>query len=148
MATRDYLLQDILDSYSLDEVKIRGKARALLDDRMDEVYRRLSDQDIPTSAFMEIMKFLSEIGDMKPKKDIAPANPGAGFSITINIPQADGKPPVTIEGRSTPIRSELDDEDEELPTLSDGPMNFNTLDFRFNHDLTGGMSGDDDESDY
>ena len=142
------MLKDILDSYSLDEVKIRGKARALLDDKMDEVYRRLSDADMPTSAFMEVMKFLAELGDMKPKKDTGPVQQGPGFSITINIPQADGKPPITIDATATPVPSDTDDMVEDLPALPAGETNFNTLDFRFNHDLTGGMSNDfegDDE---
>ena len=144
MATRDYLLQDILDSYSLDEVKIRGKARALLDDRMDEVYKRLSNAELPTSAFMEIMKFLAEIGDMKPKKDLGPVQQGPGFSITINIPQSGGAPPVTIDAVATPVGSDVDDMDDTLAELPLGPTNFNTLDFQFNHDLTGGMSSFDD----
>ncbi len=142
MSDTDYDLEEVLEAKRLDGSLIRDKSRALIEVGLDKVYPRLVDPDIPTSALMEIMKYLAEIGDMKPKKEAVQAATGPGFSITINIPQAGGAPPITIEGTATPVSTEFDDEDdedEEEPTLAltgEPPeVNFNTLDFQFNTDL-------------
>lgn len=152
MVDRDYQLKDVLDTYRRDGSMIREKSRVLLEEGLDKIYPRLVDPDIPTSAFMELMKFLAEIGDMKPKANTQQQNSGPGFSITINIPQPDGKPPVVIEGHSTPVRSEDGEMVEtmalpEMDELPAPPVNFNTIDFQFNHDLSAGVGAYDDGDD-
>jgi len=151
MADRDYQLEEVLETYRRDGSMIREKSRVLVEEWLDRVYPRMVDPDIPTSALMEIGKTLIELGDLKPKKDITPTQTGPGFSITINIPQSDGKPPITIEGTATPVApvgSDDDDTVEELPAPPTGETNFNTPDFQFNHDLTGGMSDYDGDGEW
>ncbi len=105
---RDYELKKVLETYRRDGSMIREKARVLTEEGLDNLYARLTADELPTSVFLDLMKFLAEIGDLKPKQSNTPVNPGAGFSITINIPQTDGKPPITLEATSTAVP---DDED-------------------------------------
>lgn len=134
----DYELEKALEIKRRDGSLIREKSRMLLEEGLPTIYARMSAQDVSTSAFMEIMKYLAELGDMKPKTAAPVVVPGAGFSITINVPQnAVGPAPVIIEGTASPVSSEetidaLPSFDDALP---DAPPNFNTPDFQFNHDL-------------
>lgn len=147
----DYNLEDVLEAKRRDGSLIREKARVLTEDWLDKVYPRMCDPDISTTALMDIGKTLMELGDLKPKKDITPAQTGPGFSITINIPtsQPNGHDPIVIEGVALPVEpdyaapysSEPDDTEDLLPALDGaGPVNFNTLDFQFNHDLSSGVT--------
>lgn len=95
MEDRDYKLAEVLETYRKDGSLIREKARVLLEDWFDRIYPRLADPDTPTSTLIDISKILVEVGDMKPKAT-STAPQGPGFSITINIPQPDGRPPITV----------------------------------------------------
>jgi len=138
MADRDYELREVLDTYRRDGSMVREKARVLVEDWLDRIYPRMTDDTIPTSALLEIGKTLIELGDLKPKKDVALANQGPGFSITINIPQSDGKAPITIEGTATPV--EQDEEDDFLAAL---PTHVTAPGFDLDDDLVGHHHGDD-----
>lgn len=104
----DYEMDDVLSTYRLDGSMLRAKSRVLLEDWIERIYPRLQDDTTPTSTLLDIGRTLIELGDMKPKTNAQPQNVGPGFSITINIPQSDGKPPITIEGTATPVEEEED----------------------------------------
>lgn len=140
MADRDYDLREVLDVFRRDGSMIREKAKVLVEEWLEKVYPRMCDPDLPTSALMEIGKTLIELGDLKPNKNVQQGPTGPAFSITIQIPQADGKPPITIEGTPLPHTSDEDDIDNALDALPTPPINFNTGAMDFNFDLMGGMS--------
>ena len=104
----DYDMDEVLGTYRLDGSMLRAKSRVLLEDWIERIYPRLQDESTPTSTLLDIGKTLIELGDMKPKTNAQPQNTGPGFSITINIPQSDGKPPITIEGTATQVEEEGD----------------------------------------
>lgn len=99
-SARDYELREVLDVFRRDGSLIKEKARVLTEEGLERLYARMILDDLPTSAFLDIMKYLAEIGDLKPKQSKEPVNTGPGFSITINIPQPDGKPPIILEAES------------------------------------------------
>ena len=101
----DYNMDEVLNTYRLDGSMLRSKSRVLLEDWIERIYPRMQDDTTPTSTLLDIGKTLIELGDMKPKTNAQPVNTGPGFSITINIPQAEGKPPITIEGTALPVES-------------------------------------------
>ena len=112
----DYNMDEVLNTYRLDGSMLRSKSRVLLEDWIERIYPRMQDDTTPTSTLLDIGKTLIELGDMKPKTNAQPVNTGPGFSITINIPQAEGKPPITIEGTALPVEPV---EEEEAPPLID-----------------------------
>jgi hypothetical protein len=120
----DYELQQVLAAMRRDGSLIREKARVLTEDGLAELYRRMQDGELSTSTFLDVMKYLAEVGDLKPKQHNTPQS-GPGFSITINIPQEKTEP-ITLE--AVP--------DEEAP-LKDIPVHQLGLTFD-NSDLTGG----------
>lgn len=101
----DYNMDEVLGTYRLDGSMLRSKSRVLLEDWIERIYPRMQDDTTPTSTLLDIGKTLIELGDMKPKTNAQPVQQGPGFSITINIPQAEGKPPITIEGTALPVES-------------------------------------------
>lgn len=101
----DYNMDEVLSTYRLDGSMLRSKSRVLLEDWIERIYPRMQDDTTPTSTLLDIGKTLIELGDMKPKTNSQPVQQGPGFSITINIPQAEGKPPITIEGTALPVES-------------------------------------------
>lgn len=134
---RDYDLDTILETYRQDGSLMRAKARIILEEAfLPKAYARLNDNDVTTSAAVDLAKILVDIGDVKPKPSNTPTQAGAGFSITINIPQPNGEPPITIEAESTeaPCSSdEHDTQDTQIPGTI--PTNFNTPAMDFNFDL-------------
>ena len=156
MADRDYELEQVMDVYRRDGSMIREKSRVLVEEWLDRLYPRMVDQDIPTSALLEIGKVLIDLGDLKPKKDIGPVQQGPGFSITINIPQPDGNPPITIEGTAiersedgytSPVTSDGDDMDEEddaIAALPERTTHFTAPGFDLDDDLVGVMQSEDE----
>ena len=148
MQDRDYELEKVLDTYRRDGSMIREKSRVMTEEGLEPLYRRMVDPDIPTSALLEIMKFLSELGDLKPKKELAQTNQGPAFSITINIPQSDGKPPITIEGTASPVTSDPDDTDaneDMVAALPERTTQFTAPGFDLDTDLAGVLSSGEDE---
>lgn len=114
----DYDLDEVLGTYRLDGSMLRSKSRVLLEDWIERIYPRLQDQTTPTSTLLDIGKVLIELGDMKPKTNAQPVNTGPGFSITINIPQSDGKPPITIEGTAVPT-TEVEEVEEFVESIAE-----------------------------
>jgi hypothetical protein len=145
---RDYDLDDVLTRYRLDGTTVREKARLTLDEQfMPQAWRRMADEHAPTSTIVELAKVLIDLGDMKPKPSTTPTN-APGFSITINIPQSDGKPPIVIEGETIPTADDTQDSDEipgTNPTalLPPDPVNFNTPAMDFAVGLPGESESDD-----
>jgi len=117
----DYDLDEVLGTYRLDGSMLRSKSRVLLEDWIERIYPRLQDQTTPTSTLLDIGKVLIELGDMKPKTNTQPQNTGPGFSITINIPQPNGNPPITIEGTAVST-TEIEDVDEFLETTAEDTL--------------------------
>lgn len=101
---RDYNLEEVLAAFRRDGSLIREKARVLTEEGLEYLYRRMVDEDLSTSAFLDVLKYLAEIGDLKPKTSQQLTAPGPGFSITINIP-GQTTPPITIEGEATPVEN-------------------------------------------
>ena len=110
----DYNMDEVLNTYRLDGSMLRSKSRVLLEDWIERIYPRMQDDTTPTSTLLDIGKTLIELGDMKPKTNSQPVQQGPGFSITINIPQAEGKQPITIEGTALPVESVEEQEVEAL----------------------------------
>ena len=139
----DYQLDEVLQAYRLDGSMIRGKSRALVEVWLDKLYPRMVDPNISTSGLLEVGKVLIELGDLKPKRDALPANVGPNFSISINIPQANGGEPIVITGHAVDV--EEGEYLEDSSGLGDAPS-FNSFDsfpsLESNSDLTAGC---DDE---
>jgi hypothetical protein len=118
---RDYELRQVLDAYRKDGSLIREKARVLTEEGLEYIYSRMVQEDLSTAGLLDILKYLAEIGDLKPKQSTTPQNAGAGFSITINIPQGD-KPPITIDAQAVDVpTTDGDGVMGEVP-LSDVPI--------------------------
>ena len=151
MQDRDYELKEVLDTFRRDGSMIREKSRVLVEDWLERLYPRMADPGIPTSALLEIGKTLIELGDLKPKKELAQTSQGPAFSITINIPQSDGKPPITIEGYATerddeaPTTSESPDMQEMVAALPERTTQFTAPGFELDSDLAGVLSSGDSE---
>jgi hypothetical protein len=129
----DYVLDDVMRTYRLDGTMAREKARVLVEGPwMDRVYHAIMDPELPRSTLLAIGQTLIKLGDLEPKKDAPAAQAGPGFSITINIPQQDGKPPITIKGTSQAIDADAEED------LIEGTPPMLALQFGGNEDLIGG----------
>lgn len=139
-ADTDYDLPTLLGTYRKDGSLIREKARVLVEDWLDRIYPRMQDPDTPTSSLLAIGETLIKLGDMAPKAGTgAPAGPA--FSITINIPQGDGKDAITITGTAQhtgePEAPMLDITD--FNPLPPKPQWIPVPDFNLNAELSGGL---------
>jgi len=65
-----------------------AKSRVLAEDLLPMAYKMAKDIDVPAPVRAKMIENLVEWGDLKPKKDLALAQVGSGFSITINIPDS------------------------------------------------------------
>ena len=94
---KDYDLETILDTHRLGGGMLRDKAMALLEDWLVELYPRMKSQQTPTSTLLECGKVLLELSGMKGQQ--AQQGPvGPQFSISINLPAANGQGPMVITG--------------------------------------------------
>lgn len=130
----DYQMDEVLGTYRLDGSMLRAKSRVLLEDWIERIYPRMQDETTPTSALLDIGKTLIELGDMKPKTNAQPVNQGPGFSITINIPQPDGKEPIVIEGTAHPTDTIDEDAIDEPLRLSPTTKSISVPDFSLSAD--------------
>jgi hypothetical protein len=107
--------QDELDAL---RSRIRGKACALVEVALGELYPILIDQETSAGIKLSILRDLSELGDLKPKKEAQVAAPGAGFSVIINIPGEPAKT-LTLEGKPdlTSVEEAQLVEDDALPAM-------------------------------
>lgn len=129
----DYNMDEVLNTYRLDGSMLRSKSRVLLEDWIERIYPRMQDDTTPTSTLLDIGKTLIELGDMKPKTSAQSVATGPTMTITINIPQSEGKKPIVIEGVSQVIDSAEDEGDAFLP---EPPAGISIPDFELNSDLT------------
>lgn len=127
----DYDLDKVLNTFRLDGSMNKMKARVLHEQLLEKIYPRLMDSQIPTSTLIEIAKHLAEVGDLRPKTSSQPVQQGPGFSISIVIPQSDGKEPIVIDAKATEVEPEDDEEEsvEAIEHLSDGVMPIPVPDF-------------------
>jgi hypothetical protein len=63
-----------------------AKSRILAEDLLPDAYHMAKDINVPPAVRAKMMENLVEWGDLKPKKDVSQLAVGAGFSITINLP--------------------------------------------------------------
>lgn len=135
----DYNLPDLLGTYRKDGSLIREKARVLVEDWLDRIYPRMQDPETPTSTLLAIGESLIRLGDLAPKQGAQGAPAGAGFSITINIPQQNGES-ITITGRAAeePAAQPMLDITDFNP-LPPKPQWIPVPDFNLNAELSGGV---------
>jgi hypothetical protein len=130
MADTDYDLEDVLSTYRLDGSMSKAKSRVLHEQVLDIIYERIRDQMTPTNTIVDIAKHLAEVGDLKPKTNAQPQNQGPGFSISIVIPQMDGKEPIVIDAKAEvePVETE-EEADAFLEDTCDGVLAIPVPDF-------------------
>lgn len=104
----DYELSEVLEQFRQDGSLIKGKARVLAEVFLDKLYPRMIDPDISTNTLLDVGKVLIELGDLKPKAQAVTGNVGPNFSISINIPQPDGAPPIVITGHAVDVDEEIE----------------------------------------
>lgn len=63
-----------------------AKARILAEDLLPDAYKMAKDREISPAVRAKMIENLVEWGDLKPKNNANLTAPGAGFSITINLP--------------------------------------------------------------
>lgn len=64
-----------------------AKSRVLAEDLLPIAYHMARDPDVPAAVRAKMLENIVEWGDLKPKKsDMSVQAAGAGFSITINLP--------------------------------------------------------------
>jgi hypothetical protein len=130
MADTDYDLEDVLGTYRLDGSMSKAKSRVLHEQVLDVIYERIRDQTTPTNTIVDIAKHLAEVGDLRPKTNVQPQNQGPGFSISIVIPQTNGKEPIIIDAK--PDVAPVEDEEEAdgvLEQVCEGVMPIAVPDF-------------------
>lgn len=129
MADTDYKLEDVLNTYRLDGSMSKAKSRVLHEQVLDVIYERILDQTTPTNTIVDIAKHLAEVGDLRPKTNAQPVQQGPGFSISIVIPQQDGKEPIVIDAKAVePVDAE-EDEPELIEQSCGGVMPIAVPDF-------------------
>lgn len=99
-----------------------AKSRILAEDLLPIAYHMARDPDTPAAVRAKMLENIVEWGDLKPKKDVAIQNAGAGFSITINLPSENKEPLeieeiIDIEPENLPVPDDLHDESSEKPAL-------------------------------
>jgi hypothetical protein len=92
------VIDRILEAAHQDPVVIRDLMRQLTVVGAAPLYQCLVDPETAAGTKLAIFSKFAELGDLVPKKEALPQHQGAQFSISINIPSIDGKPPVTIQG--------------------------------------------------
>lgn len=92
----------------------RAKCAVVAEDMLTEAYKKAADSDASFAVKMELLKIAAKLADLEPKPNQNLAA-GAGFSITINIPQVGGAAAqsLTIEQPVEPPQSNI------LPPIPD-----------------------------
>lgn len=147
MADTDYNLEDVLSTYRLDGSMNKAKSRVLHEQVLDVIFARIGDQSTPTNTIVDIAKHLAEVGDLRPKTNAQPQNQGPGFSISIVIPQQDGKEPIVIDAKAEVEPVEAEEEDGGvLESACDGVLAIPVPDFDLSNidDLDDFMEEEDD----
>lgn len=112
----DPTFQRYVDHYSTElsenGFSFEAKARVLAEDLLPLAYQIARDTDVAMGIRVKMIENLVEWGNLKPKKDSLPVQPGTGFSITINLPNG-------LEGVARPKERVVNEPRERvnLPTL-------------------------------
>lgn len=81
-----------------------AKSKVLAEDLLPVAYHMARDEETPAAVRAKIIENLVEWADLKPKKAVEGV-PGAGFSITINLPTSAATPkePVTLQADANDV---------------------------------------------
>lgn len=90
-----------------------AKSKVLAEDLLPIAYHMARDNEVPAAVRAKLIENMVEWADLKPKKAVENA-PGAGFSITFNIP---GVPTQTIEATRGDVVDVLPPELAALPSF-------------------------------
>lgn len=132
-------IEAALEEFRRDGTMIREQARLLVEAWLTKVYPHIVSPNTSAGSLIEFGKVLIDLGDLKPKKDLQPANTGPAFSITIQIPDGNNIKPVTIT--ASPVEDAEYTEPETPAVLADTtPTNFNLPSFALNSDLFSGFT--------
>lgn len=69
-------------------VSFAAKCRVLAEDAIKDLYYMVKDPDAPAAARVKAVENLVDWGGLAPKADAGAASRGSGFSITIQLPNA------------------------------------------------------------
>lgn len=75
--------------------RVKAKAALAVEDGLLELHRVFYDPDTNASVRLDAYKQLVQLADMQPKKEES-GSTGGGFSVTINIPQANASETKTV----------------------------------------------------
>lgn len=75
------------------KIKTAMMAEALI----EELYKRAKDPEMSTSALLQIVQWLTRVGDLEPKTT-GPQGPQNGFNVVINLPALQPEAKVIGEG--------------------------------------------------
>jgi hypothetical protein len=128
----DYELEEVLNKYRLDGSMNRLKSRVLHEQALEKLYVRLISETTPTNQLIDIARHLAEVGDLRPKTNAQPQSQGPAFSISIVIPQQDGKEPIVIDAKAVePVDAEEAEEEYigQIEQSCDGVMPIAVPDF-------------------
>ena len=90
-----------------------AKSRVLAEDLLPDAYFLARDANIPPAVRVKMIENLVEWAELKPKKDQGQLAVGAGFSITINLPDQEQK---------TPKEREIVIEHSEIDKIEEKPI--------------------------
>lgn len=101
--------QALVEKMRANGTLIREKAKTLLEHLgLPELHRQLRDPEVSITQKLEVIKYLSKLGDVDPKPNVAAGGGGERFQINISIPgvAAPGippsAPPITIDAVPIP----------------------------------------------
>jgi len=77
---------------------------------LDQLYRKMQESTTPLGTRLDFQKMLNKMSRLEPS-DKAQTASGAGFSITINIPQTSTTQSAVIEATATHL-PDMDDADD------------------------------------
>lgn len=114
-------LKGFIEELKENGFSFQSKARVLAEDLLADIYRMAKDKDTPAISRLKTLENLVEWGKLAPKAT-ANDNPGAGFSVTINLAPTGAAPAqsVTINAeditpRPTATPSPMDHDASKVP---------------------------------
>jgi len=108
----------LLEEVAEDPSKFEPVARAMAVIHLDQLYRKMQESTTPLGTRLDFQKMLNKMSRLE-LSDKAQAASGAGFSITINIPQTSTTQSAVIEATATHL-PDMDDADD----ADDAPVEF------------------------
>jgi hypothetical protein len=100
------------------ESKFRGMNRAMALVLLEECYDKVTAENAPFSAKLDLLKLNVKLGELEPKQVLTPV--GNNIQFVINLPQMPGMAAetITIEGNDGFFESEPPPRPEYLPDYS------------------------------